>query len=249
MRYRNLVLSVISRRSGTRSGLLMLLAVICSLASSATWADPPLRENDGATARSLLDRFAAIDWNVRASMSKQPTQDDAAWKTRLEVESKLVALGPDAVPILIQALTNSNRHVRALASAVLGERGEKSAVESLRSIVSGDKDATARLYAAEALGRIGTKTVRDTLEKARSSDENTNVRYAAEQALIHLNSEGAGNLLRNMASTFNPDRMALAKVDSPAPDLALENEEGQNIRLSEFRGRKPVLVLFQLADW
>jgi HEAT repeat protein len=238
------------RRTGPLKGLLMLLAAMWMTTANQMPGEAALPQDEAAEARSLLDRFRAIDWNVRAAMSKQPTRDDTAWKTRLEVEHRLATLGPQAVPALRQSLDDSNRHVRALAAYVLGVRGEKKAAGKLRAVVSGDKDATVRLYAAEALGRIGDRMALPLLEEAGKSEPNPNVRYAAEQAALRLNSAiGTDNPLLKMARAFDLRQMALACVGKPAPDFTLETDAGKTVKLSGFRGRKPVVLLFQLADW
>jgi len=86
-------------------------------------------------ARALLERFRAIDWDTRAAMSKQPSLDDTAWKDRLEIEHRLATLGPKTVPMLLQALSDANRHVRALEAYVLGLRGEVGALDLLHNSV------------------------------------------------------------------------------------------------------------------
>ena len=67
----------------------------------------------------------------------------------------LEALGPPAVPVLIDALRYQN--ARPLAASILGHMGPvaKQATPALADIVSKDKDVHARCEALLALGGIG----------------------------------------------------------------------------------------------
>lgn len=48
------------------------------------------------------------------------------------------------------------------------------------------------------------------------------------------------------AGATEPERV---KVGQPAPDFALENVEGQTINLSDFRGKKAVVLVFYRGYW
>jgi len=43
--------------------------------------------------------------------------------------------------------------------------------------------------------------------------------------------------------------LARVKVGQSAPDFRLENIDGQRISLSEFRGKKNVLLVFYRGHW
>jgi hypothetical protein len=223
----------------------VILSTVLTLTGNAT-----KRSDAAMAARALLDRFRTIDWDARATMVKQPSKEDTAWKTRLEVEHRLATLDRPAVPILIKALEDTNRHVRALAAYVLGLRAELRAAATLRRVALADKDATVRLYVVEALGRIGEESARPLLERVHQNDPNMNVRYAAEQALLRLAiGKNGREPLHSLVRLFNPQQMSLAVRGKPAPEFSLESDERKPIRLSDFRGNKPVVLLFQLADW
>ncbi|MBN1148495.1 MAG: redoxin domain-containing protein [Anaerolineales bacterium] len=38
--------------------------------------------------------------------------------------------------------------------------------------------------------------------------------------------------------------MAQVKIDTPAPDFTLRDFQGENVRLSDFEGRKNVVLVF-----
>jgi hypothetical protein len=208
-----------------------------------------MQQPTAQTMSEQLARFGAIDWDLRAAMFKKPSQDDAAWKVRLEVESTL-ATTPSALPLLLARLTDTNRHLRALVASVLGVRAEKSAMAPLSSLLLSEKDPTTRLYAVEALGRIGGKEAEETLTTTKSSETNPNVRYAIDQAQLRLKLPTTKeNALLTAARAFDFKKLATATLGKPAPDFTLESDTGMPIQLAPFRGKNSVILLFQLADW
>ncbi|HJN16525.1 MAG TPA: hypothetical protein QGH10_13565, partial [Armatimonadota bacterium] len=59
----------------------------------------------------------------------------------------------------------------------------------------------------------------------------------------------AGTSLRDaVKSMADFDALATPAVGEPSPEIELLNGQGELVKLSSFRG-KPVVTLFQLADW
>lgn len=200
-------------------------------------------------AEGLLDRFRSIDWSKKeVGQNKDPADD--AWKVRIEVENELVALGESAVTTLIEACQDTNQHVRLLAAYVLGMLNHSSAVSALTRIAESDPYAPARLMAIEALGRLGASEATSVIQAA-TQDNNGYIGAAAKWALPRVkNGEGVGDTLRELAlSTYDKNQIASAVVGKPAPDFALMNHAGEIVKLSDFRGKKNVVMLFLLADW
>jgi hypothetical protein len=196
-----------------------------------------------------LDRFRDVDWSKR-EVGKNKDLSDSVWKLRIEVENELIALGKAAVPTLIEACRDSNQHVRLLAAYVLGYLNDRSAAIALMRIVDSDSYAPARVMAVEALGRLGAKEALSVVQAA-AKDPNPNVRNAAEWALPRVQKgEGVGDALRKLAvSTFDQSMVATAVVGKTAPDFSLTDDSGETVRLSDFRGKKHVAIIFLLADW
>jgi len=205
--------------------------------------------SDALSVTALLDRFRAVDWNKR-QVGQNKDLSDAAWKVRIEVENALIALGKPAVPTLIEACSDSNQHVRLLAAYVLGCLNDRTAVPALMGIVENDEYAPARLAAVEALGRLGAREAVKVVQAA-TKDQSNYVRNAAKWALPRVQEgKGVGNALRELAiSTFDKSKIATAVVGNPAPDFALMDDTGKTVRLSDFRGKKHVVIVFLLADW
>lgn len=221
---------------------LLFLGIAFSIAGYAT-------ASDTRDAEILLDRFRSIDWSILEVGQNKNLHDDA-WKVRIEVENELIALGENAMPILIKACQDSNKHVRLLAAYVLGNINDGSAIPALMQILSDDPYAPARLMAVEALGRLGAREALDTVQAA-TEDESAYVINAANWALpLVKKGEDIGNVLRDIvASTFDKSKIASAIVGKPAPDFTVTDDSGETVRLADFRGKKNVALIFLLADW
>ena len=217
---------------------------LCTFALLLTTGGRFSAASDALDATALLDRFRAVDWN------KREVGQNKAWKVRIEVENALIALGKPAVPTLIEACRDSNQHVRLLAAYVLGCLNDRSAVPALMRIVESDTYAPARLAAVEALGRLGAKEALSSVQAA-IEDKSSYVRDAAEWALPRVQKgKGVGDVLRELAmSTFDQSKISAAVVGKPAPDFALTDDTGETVLLSNFRGKKHVVIVFLLADW
>src|SRR5690606_3578726 len=75
---------------------------------------------------------------------------DVSWTAREALEG----FGREALPQLIQALASESVQVRELAASLLGEIGDKSAVDPLIAALESD-DSQVRVAVIEALGNIG----------------------------------------------------------------------------------------------
>lgn len=221
---------------------------LCVVVSLLTTMIPALA-SDASDVESLLERFRAIDWNKREVGQNKDLSDDA-WRVRIEVENELIALGKPAVPKLIEACSDSNQHVRLLAAYVLGCLNDRSAIPALMRIVSDDSYAPARLAAVEALGRLGAKEALSVVQAA-TEDQSSYVRNAAKWALPRaMKGEDIGDTLQKLAkSNFDKSQIATAVVGKAAPDFSLIADTGETVRLSDFRGKKQVVLVFMLADW
>lgn len=179
-----------------RKTILVLLVVIAVAAGGFTWwwhATAAERR-----AELLLRGLRGEEWGSVTQWLVEWGVVRAPGRTYDEVVEGLTAIGPPAVPSLILALREENRHVRSAAATVLGRIGDKRAVAPLARRM-GEKDAYtsltilgnltepyhARGAMARALGRLGDPGAVEPLIAALS-DEDVVVRYFAVAALSEI---------------------------------------------------------------
>ena len=216
--------------SRTVTSSVLALAFAVSFAGGLAAQDKAAAEK---AARNVLSRF---------------DKGDPGWKVRMESLVRVVKAGPDAVPVLVEALKDRSPSIREFAAqvlAVVADPGTRPALERALS----DPEPGVRIYAIKGLSMSGklvlTQPQREQLKKAYH-----------DYYWIH---EYIGNVVRR-DDTPNPaavqralteydlttlDRARLGQV---APDFALVDGQGQTYRLSQFRGRKIVILEFTTGD-
>lgn len=68
-------------------------------------------------------------------------------------------------------------------------------------------------------------------------------------ALSFIHSPAFAQLGPKDGTDLSPTDLRRIKVGQPAPDFTLEDMEGKNITLSEFRGKKTVVLVFYRGYW
>ena len=176
--------------------------------------------------------------------------DDADWKVRTLALRDLVKAGPAAAPSLITALSDANVHVRYLAATSLGILQITDALPALEKAARDDKEDTVRSQAAVALGQIGAEGSLAGLRALLQTEKNGDVLHQLTLA-IHAIETGnhATPELASAFSSLDETKFALAKIGQPAPDFTLPDTTGKQWRLSDFRGKQNVLLVWIFADW
>lgn len=184
--------------------------------------------------------------------------DDPGWKIRTLALRDLARLGPEAESGIRERLFHENLHVRYIAAAALGIRAEKSAVGDLARVLQADPEMLVRSQAAIALRQIGRRSgdraagdpvVVSALDAALE-DKEEDVRHQARLALESIRTEiGPDEKLRDAFASLDEDTFETAAVGEPAPDFALPDTRGRDWKLSDFRGRQPVVLVWIFADW
>jgi HEAT repeat protein len=121
----------------------------------------------------------------------QSATHDPSDQVRTSAVDTLATVGPEAVPALIQILTNDSEwRPRARAAKGLRDLG-KEAPEAAPALVEalGDQEVPVRIHAADALGTIEVKNekVVNALEQALN-DDNEYVRKTARESLQKIHS-------------------------------------------------------------
>jgi HEAT repeat protein len=173
------------------------------------------------------------------------------WPGRMVAMSGLVKVGPPAVPVLVEAMTGSKLDTRLFAGEMLAlmiepESANATTRAALEAALENPEDSV-REFAIHALNRIGgleqLKQARHVLEK----DPNPGIRRVMAAA---LKGELCPNTpqIRRALREFNPAQMDSARLRHLAPDFVLPDTTENRVRLSAFRGQKPVVLVFLVED-
>ncbi|RMG35356.1 MAG: hypothetical protein D6725_12720 [Planctomycetota bacterium] len=201
----------------------------------------------------LIRRFAE-GWDeslwqqkFRGGAGYMRAANDSGWQLRMRVLQQLVIHGPDSIPVLLKVLKSGSAPERILAAQTLGFLGPRVPGEPLLEAAQSDADPAVRLYAVDALGMTGrTEKVVDW-KTLRQSERNRDVRrhidYTIERAGRALDPAVVRTLTQWDANTIDS-----AKLGKPAPDFTLTAATGETIRLSDFRGKKSVVLVFIYGD-
>ncbi len=175
---------------------------------------------------------------------------DTDWLVRTLAVRDLVRLGQGASAKLLDALHDTNVHVRHVAAMVLGITRDTSAVSALEDILRSDSDSVVRSQAAIALGQIGNKESLETLRHTQAEDKSSDVQHHAELAAYALEHGFAATAeLTDAYRSLNEIHFSKVHIDEPAVDFELPDTAGRLWRLSDFRGKKPVVLIWIFADW
>jgi hypothetical protein len=173
--------------------------------------------------------------------------DDSGWKRRIVALQRIAQSEKNATAELSDALKSESAVVRALAAQALGYRGDAEAKPVLARTVQHDADPMVRLYAADSLGMLGGRDYEELLRRVQTSEKNRDTKrhigYALDRAGRSVDA-GVTSQLRD----WKTDELASAKLGLPAPDFQLISIDDQTVRLSDFRGKKSVVLVFIYGD-
>jgi hypothetical protein len=239
-----------TRQELTMKSMRSLSVVACAIVMIAgtTVRANDLTPGEKASPPELLEQFnAAWDeshWTPNGYMLKA---DDPGWKIRMRVLRGLVAHGPAAGPVLLNALQSDSTPERILAAQALGYFSLPDAAERLLAAAKSDPSAAVRLYAVDSLGMQGATQLKIDWQRLLKDESNRDVRkhinYATERKQQALNPAVTRKLI-----DFDVGQIDSARVGQPAPDFALVSANGETVRLKQFRGKKAVVLVFIYGD-
>lgn len=209
------------------------------------------RGGEPESAEAWLTWFAARwndeSWEAGRRRGYMRSLDDEGWLARVLAMQGIVAAGKDSVAPLVKALKSDHTPTRLLAAQTLGYLAPHVPREPLVESLESDADAAVRLYAVDSLGMQGGADLSEILTLRRESEKNRDTRkhigYALERGKQPVDQDIIETLVKWDSRQINS-----AKVGEAAPDFQLTTVSGVKYRLSDFRGKKPVVLVFIYGD-
>jgi HEAT repeat protein len=167
------------------------------------------------------------------------------WKTEMECQVALAKAGPATVPVLLDELKNGSPESRAFAADALGFLGDASARPGLAQAVD-DKEHLVRARAIRSLGRLGRLEGTPKYRQIADKDPSYGIRFEMTFALTRDDQPDPG-AIRKALSKYDLTRMDSAHRNQAAPDFELADTTGKTWRLSDFRGKKSVVLVFLIG--
>ncbi len=210
-----------------------ILALVALLAGTpqARAADPP--PDPAEVVRAFEKAWVAPKGYMRPL-------DDAGWKARMTAFQKLAAAGDKPTSALTDALANGEPETRVFAAQALGLMADPKAKPHLEAALK-DKSPAVRLYALDALSMFGKLAPTDELKVLKEKDPNRDVKAHVGFALDRDDKPDPATLRKQLAG-YDLTKMGTAVVGKPAPDFELTDATGKAYKLSDFRGKKAVVV-------
>lgn len=222
-------------------GLLTLAVASALLPAVVRAEDAPAPT--GSAAETALLRFAK-EWKPQRGYMRP--LDDKGWKVRMEVLQKLARLGNKASPALTAALAKGDPETRILAAQALGILADPDTRTALEAAVK-DPEAAVRLYAIDALSVLGRVPATDSYRQIRDQDANRDVRSHMDFALKRDIKWRPGET-RKALLDYDLSTLDTARLGAAAPEIVLNDVQGKTHRLSQFRGKKAVVLVFLYGD-
>lgn len=175
-------------------------------------------------------------------------QADKGWQLRMLALHEVVSAGEDAVPFLLERLESGEAHERILAAQALGFLARHAPAEPLLKALQDDTNTAVQLYAVDALGMRGdgqlAERFANVADEIRNRDVRKHISYAEQRKGVAIDEA----IVQKLAA-WKPDNLNSARLGKPAPDFELATVGGkQKIKLSDYRGKKSVVLVFIYGD-
>jgi HEAT repeat protein len=199
------------------------------------------------TAEDKAGSTAAAEKAARSALAKFE-KGNGDWKVRMEALVRLAKIGPPAAPVLVEALKAGRPATREFAAQALVLFADANTRPTLERALADPKPGV-RLYAIQALSMLGPLPRTEENERILRSDPGFwGVRPMMMAALERADRANQAELRKAMAD-YDLGNMDSARVGELAPDFMLTDFTGKAYRLSQFRGKKTVVLRFILYDY
>ena len=172
------------------------------------------------------------------------------WQIRLLAVRDLVRAGNKNVKDIITGLSDKSVHVRQVCAMALGILRSNEAIDGLEQVVRQDENTMVRSQAVIALGQIEAKSSLALLREKLANDPSRDVRHQCELAIYQIEKQ-MGTTDKQLSAFLSLDESTFNSVrtGTVAPDFHLEDTEGKEWKLSQFRNEKWVVLIWVFADW
>jgi len=218
----------------------LVLGVLSFATTSVVADEQPLEVKPGR--RVVRDELAKFE-----AASKAETRGEPVWKVRMQALVTLARVGEPAVPILIDALKKGPPETRDLAAQALAVLADPATRPAFLEALD-DLDPGTRIYAIRGLSMLGRVDLTARIKKILEDDPDTFVRRSMAWALEREDGPEAAPAIRRALADYDLARMDSAQLGRVAPDFALSDPSGTKYNLSQFRGKKDVILVFFIED-
>ena len=194
------------------------------------------------------DKVMTFDRTFKKSGIADLNNDD--WRVRLLAVRDLVRAGIESDNEIVVGLSDTDAHVRQACAMALGILKSQAAINDLEQIVREDEIAMVRSQAVIALGQIESQGSLELLREKLQDDPSRDVSHQCELAIYQIEKQ-MGTTEKQLAAFLSLDTTLFesVRVGSAAAKFILEDTEGKEWKLTDFRDKKWVVLIWVFADW
>lgn len=198
----------------------------------------PLNDGNSMTIDKTLNKDGIADLN------------NTDWKVRTLAIRDLVRTGKNKTEEIKQGLFHPSLYVRQVTAKALGILKATDAIAELEDIVKNDNIALVRSQAVIALGQMESRQSLKLLINRLTNDPSRDVQHQCELAIYQIENQ-MGVTDKNLNAWLELDETTFETVNigDAAPNFTLEDTEGKQWQLNNYKNNKWVVLIWVFADW
>ncbi|MFT5471141.1 MAG: hypothetical protein ACI8UO_006274 [Verrucomicrobiales bacterium] len=228
-----------------RLAILFSALLLAAAAGGSDALTPP--SDPGEILTWLEEHWKGSGWGANGSQGYMRPLDDEGWKARMLAMQALIKVGADSIPALTTALGSDNVELQIFAAQVLGYLPGEAPAEPLIELLKNHKSPAVRIYAADSLGMKGGAKHKPLFQQLLGSEKHRDVKKHLGYA-IEREAKPVDPVVIETLKNWDPKSIDSAVIGEPAPDFELQALRGEKIKLSEFRGKSAVILVFIYGD-